>query len=339
MDPTKNNGTEIAPSSTPSSDIPSFMAGIVTPSEERQQAQDILSTPENLDNPENPTPENPTPENPENPTPKNPENPTPENPENPTPKNPENPTPENPTPEKPNPENPENPENPPQKTAEEIEKEKLESINKAIDRTTQNKELNEHVLNMVSKPLVKIEVPNPDAYKDKEGSFDIQTYLHDTLTKVIVELQRSMAGGSLGAIQFGILKRSIQEESEERVSAIKADEAAKSIWDKLTTKFPILKKDDVADRFERAVYGEKYRRSAKAKAENKQYVDLNYADYEKLAADIIGGNPSPAPGQKDPVEIIPGTPQLNGGSNKGKDPVGDDIDAMMAVKKKSGVIF
>lgn len=294
MDPTKNNGTEIAPSSTPSSDIPSFMAGIVSPTEERQQAQDILSTPESLD-----TPENPTPENPENPT----------------------------------------PENPPQKTAEEIEKEKLESINKAIDRTTQNKELNEHVLNLVAKPLVKIDVPNPDAYKDKEGSFDIQTYLHDTLTRVIVELQKSMAGGSLGAIQFGILKRSIQEESEERVSAIKADEAAKGIWDKLTTKFPILKKDDVADRFERAVYGEKYRRSAKAKAENKQYVDLNYADYEKLAADIIGGNPSPAPIQKDPVEIIPGTPQLNGGSNKGKDPVGDDIDAMISVKNKKGIIF
>ncbi len=231
-------------------------------------------------------------------------------------------------------------EKPPETTPLKEEEQKRETLTKALDKGINNREINEQILKLVSKPLIKVDAPNPETYKDKEGAFDIQSYLQDYMTAVVIQLQKSIAGGHLGAIQFGVLKRAIQEESEERVTAIKTDEAAKITWDKLTKKFPILKTDEtVADKFERVVYGEKYRRAEKAKAEKKEYVDLAYEDYEKLAGEVVGGQPSPAPAGKTPTEALPGSPQLGGGGVRGKDPVGDDIDDMIGLKNKKGVLF
>lgn len=335
MDPTQNK---------PASETPAFMSGIIDPTEQQLESQEILKNPD-ADTP--PAGDQPPADNP--PAADNPptdDQPPADNPpaddqppagDQPPADNP--PTDQPPAGDKPAGDQPPASDEPPAKTPEQIEIEKKETIDRSIDRSLQNKEINEHLQNLVSKPLIKIEVPDPEIYKEKDGSFDVQTYLKDALTKMVVELQKSMAGGSLGAIQFGILKRGIQEESEERINAIKSDEAAKNTWDKLTKKFPILKTDEIADKFERAVYGEKARRAAQFKAENKPYVDLGYVDYEKLAAEVIGGQPSPAPAPKQPVEVIPGGPQLNGEGVKNKDPVGDDIDAMIDLKGKKGVLF
>lgn len=350
MDPTKTQTTTETPAPTapaapvtpapaaPASETPSFMQGIVDPTEQQMKARDVLGSAEGVtEGEETPTPGTETPA----PGTETPEPGT----ETPTPGT-ETPAPGTETP-KPGTETPAAPaapapgtETPAKTPAQEAEEHKNEMATRAIDRSIQTKEIDQHIQNLVSKPLIKVDAPNPEIYKDKDGTFDIQGYVQDYISKVVVELQKSIAGGNLGAIQFGVLKRAMQQEGEERVNAIKADENAKSIWDKLTVKFPILKKDDaVADRFERSVYGEKARRANKAKAEGKEYVDLVYEDYEKLAADVLGSGASPAPTAPAPTEAMPGSPQLGGGSTRGKDPVGDDIDDMMALKNKKGVLF
>lgn len=333
--PTVPVTTETPAPAAPTGDTPSFMAGIVDPTEQQMKARDVLGSTEGVtEGEETPAPGTETPQ-PGTETPeKGTETPAPGT-ETPAPGT-ETPKPGTETPAAPTP----GTETPAKPTASEEQEQQNQTVTRAIDRSIQTKEIDQHIQNLVSKPLIKVDAPNPELYKDKEGTFDIQGYVQDYMTRIVVELQKSIAGGNLGAIQFGVLKRAMQQEGEERINAIKADENAKSIWDKLTTKFPILKKDEaVADRFERSVYGEKARRANKAKAEGKEYVDLGYEDYEKLAIDVVGGGASPAPTTPAPTEAMPGSPQLGGGNTRGKDPVGDDIDDMITLKTKRGVLF
>jgi hypothetical protein len=226
----------------------------------------------------------------------------------------------------------------PKKTPEEIA---AESAGKAIDTAAQDAEKadKEELNRLVSRPLVNFEAPDPANYQGKDG-FDLKGYLGDTLKAFTLELQKSMAGGGMAAIQFKVLKKALQSESQERITESTRQENAKVIWDGVTTKFPILRDENsaVTKSFIRAVYGEKQIRLAEAQKAGKQPEDLKLEDYIELAKDVLKDSKSSTEKPTVPVENMPGGPALQDGGQK-KDGASKDIDDMMNFKKRSGSIF
>ncbi len=221
------------------------------------------------------------------------------------------------------------------------EEKRAELENRVLDNASKTAEAasQEEINKLISRPLVNFEAPDPANYQGKDG-FDLKGYLGDALKSFTLELQKSMAGGGMAAVQFKVLKNALQSESKDRITESVRQEEAKVIWDGITGKFPVLKNEEspVTKSFIRAVLGEKRIRLDEAQKAGKQPVDLTLADYEELAKDVLKDVKPTTPKTNDPVETIPGGPSLTE-NGQPKDAASKEIDDMMRLKKSSGSIF
>lgn len=209
------------------------------------------------------------------------------------------------------------------------------------DRSEQRKKLMETVDALKKIPLIVPNIPDPDNYwDDANKSFNMKAWATDFTRAFSLSIQQSLLGGQLGAAMFGILHDAMREEDDTRSGEIARQRENQSILDKLASHAPVLAKDEkLQARFERAIYGEKAKRTAKAQAEKKDPEPMKYEDYEAILDDLITTTtPVTTTPPSDPTVTPPGGPQMGGEGGQPASEVDQDIAAMMGAKSK-GQLF
>lgn len=176
----------------------------------------------------------------------------------------------------------------------------------------------EGALNIVSKPRVKFEAPDPTGYTDSEGNFDIASYIRDALTDYTLNLQKSLLLGELGSAIYTLQKAAILEKQGELEEKLKTDEEASEIARKLTDMFPILEKDEKTfQKVSRAWAGESQLLGRK----------LTLDDFIRVAKEILEDTITP-PKEEEKVETVGGFGGVSNGEAKLKskdDEIADEI--------------
>jgi len=233
------------------------------------------------------------------------------------------------------------------KTVQDLEKAYAE-LQRAFTRLTEEKsnipEKAEDKLNVFRRTaVIRPVIPDPSKYyfknENNEDVLDLEAYMKDAFNNFSIATQQSLLGGPLAAAVFSMLQQAINEEYLSTIEDKKREENAVTIWNNIQKEFPVLSKSEaLQELFEKAIYGEKYRRLQQAQANNTEYVDLTEEDYMDLARKIVGSQPktmvTPA---VEPVETIKSEPTLTetrtGISNIERQ-INKDIDDMMATKSK-----
>lgn len=114
----------------------------------------------------------------------------------------------------------------------------------------------EGALNIVSRPRVKFEVPDPQNYNLSDGTFDVASYLQDTLDAYTLSLQKSLVFGELASALYTIMSRAVIDKYSSLDEKIKTEKQAEEIANEIETLFPQLKTDaELSDLYEKAVLG------------------------------------------------------------------------------------
>lgn len=112
----------------------------------------------------------------------------------------------------------------------------------------------EGAINIVSRPRVKFEVPDPSPYELDDGTFDIRSYITDVLNNYTANLQRSLVFGELGSALYTVLSSSVVDKYSNLKQEIDIEKQADEIAQELRQVFPQLEKDDeLAELFEGVV--------------------------------------------------------------------------------------
>lgn len=192
--------------------------------------------------------------------------------------------------------------------------------------------------------VIKSTIPDPAKYyfKNEKGEevLDLNLYMKDTLNNFAIAVQQNLLGGPLAAAVFSMLGKAINDEQSSALETGKREENAVKVWENVQKAYPILAKDErLQGLYERAIYGEKHKRTIEAKKNGTEYIDMVEADYIKLAGDIIGTQPTVVTPQKEePAEKPKGDVSLREttpGITSSEKQVNKDIDDMMATKRKS----
>jgi hypothetical protein len=222
-----------------------------------------------------------------------------------------------------------------------------EAAFRALEQSTQkvqdqianpDEEFKAQIAGLLSSPLVKINVPDYKEYMLTNGDFDMKNYLNDTLQGFVMELQKEMLNGKLGAAQFGMLSRTLRQQNDEILGKTRQDQEADNMWTKLTTSFPILTQERQQKLYTDILIGMKSREKREGKERN-----WAYEDYEAVAVSLLGDdkNITPTAPQQDPVERISGAPTINAGTpapQTEEDEIFRDIENMSRVKSR-GQLF
>ncbi|MEM4270800.1 MAG: hypothetical protein QXO70_01750 [Candidatus Pacearchaeota archaeon] len=136
---------------------------------------------------------------------------------------------------------------------------KAQTIIQSYQRGVIPQEIKEGVegaLNIVSRPRVKFEVPNPQNYNLSDGTFDVASYLQDTLDAYTLSLQKSLVFGELASALYTIMSRAVVDKYSSLDEKIKTEKQAEEIANEIETLFPQLKTDsELSDLYEKAVLG------------------------------------------------------------------------------------
>lgn len=193
-------------------------------------------------------------------------------------------------------------------------------------------------------PVIKSTVPDPSKYyfQNNEGEevLDLQAYMQDAFDNFSISIQRNLLGGPLAAAVFSMLGGAIKEEQFSALEQGKREEESISIWNNIQKAYPILGKDQRLQKlFQMAIYGEKRLRSIEAEKNGTEYVDMTEADYLNLAKELVSSQSSnPLPQTEDLTEKPKGDVALREKGSKFESEnrqLDADIDAMMAIKRKS----
>lgn len=114
----------------------------------------------------------------------------------------------------------------------------------------------EGAINLVSRPRVRFEAPDPESYNLEDGTFDIQSYITDALNNYTLSLQKSLVFGELATALYTVLSRALVDKYSNLEEKIKTDKEAEEIASEIETLFPQLKEDEeLSDLYEKAVLG------------------------------------------------------------------------------------
>jgi DNA mismatch repair ATPase MutL len=150
-------------------------------------------------------------------------------------------------------------------------------------------------LNLVSKPRVKFDVPEPTNYVDEEGNLDIVRYLRDVLTDYTVELQKNIVFGQIGSALYTLQKAALMDKYNELEEKTRLDQEATTISQRLIEKFPVLNDEKVFNKVARAWAGEAQLLGRK----------LEFEDFVRVASEVLGEQPT-TPKEEPPVENVGG---------------------------------
>lgn len=201
-----------------------------------------------------------------------------------------------------------------------------------IPPTIDGKEL--EIQKLLRTPLINPPRIDATKYVGEDGTVDLNSLLNDYTTGLTMAIQKSLLGGALAAAQFGILKQSITEEHEARLSGAQREETARSIESKLMTDFPVLKDNEELQKVvAQAIIGAKKFNQEEAEKAGKEVSEMGYDDYVALVSTIVGSRPGEGKTADDPTEKIKPSPSITGTSVPG--PV-DDMDETIAGMEKVG---
>lgn len=239
-----------------------------------------------------------------------------------------------------------NPEKTPQETKLEALEKQIDTLTKALEKatssvsTTKNEEekvkekseLDKNIEYLRTTPVFTPSIPKAAQYKMEDGTYDIDSWLSDSLRVVILEMQKSLVGGPLAAAQFGILKGALTEESNISKEALQADIEASEIEENLYKAFPRLKNEEKAQSyFANAVQIEKMRRVNEAKGD-KTKAKLTYEEYAAIAQGVLSDITPVAPvvpQKEDLTENKKGGPQIQTDAT----PVNEEMKAIQEMRE------
>lgn len=175
-------------------------------------------------------------------------------------------------------------------------------------------------------------------YLDSEGNLRVDEYMDAREKNLIMAFQHSLVGGGLASVQFGLLKRAMQEEHDKLLTQNKFEEETQSITNKLYEAFPILNTNsDLEMVVSNAILGEKYNRVMAAKQNNTTPAEMTYDDYYKIISKIISNQASTGAQPQDIVETPKSTPTLNAGTPTQRSEVEDIVEGMSRVNKRGSI--
>lgn len=159
---------------------------------------------------------------------------------------------------------------------------------------------------LIETPLVPVVKPKVDDYTAADGTIDLDRYMADYTTNLVLGMQKAFLGGPLAAVQFDIIKNAILEEHSQSINQANLEKEAANIASKLYDEFPILKENkDIEDIISKAFDGERLARVNQSKAEGKEFIPFTYEDYKGIILRILGARAgSGAKTEPDNVEKI-----------------------------------
>lgn len=156
----------------------------------------------------------------------------------------------------------------------------------------------EGAINLVSRPRVKFELPNPESYQLEDGTFDVKTYVEDALNNYTLSLQKSLVFGELASAFYTVLSRAVVDKYQNLSQGMKIEEEANNLAKQIETLFPQIKTDERRARiFEKAIRGA---REEKGDA-------LTADEILTIAKDVFGTQPVK---KEEPIETGGSTGQL-----------------------------
>lgn len=235
------------------------------------------------------------------------------------------------------------------KSVEELEKAHME-LQRTLTRITDDMKKGGVSTDKKNSPLeifkkqsfINPRLPDPMKYyfKNEKGEevLDLASFMNDSFKSFGIAIQQSLLGGPLAAAVYGMLGDALLSEQDTARQEAMRDKEATSIWENIQKEFPVLKTDEeLQGLFEKAIYGEKYKRAMEARANNTEPKELTVDEYMALAKGVVRTQPKPvSTPDAEPTEGVKGDAALKDGSGGGpEEGILRDIQDMVDVKRKS----
>lgn len=192
----------------------------------------------------------------------------------------------------------------------------------------------EGALNIVSRPRVRFEAPDPSLYNLDDGTFDIQGYLTDALNNYTLSLQKSLVFGELASALYTVLSHSVVDKYSGLKRDIESEKQAEIIASELREVYPQLEKDkEIAELFQAAVL----------KRHQDKNGPLTKEDFFEIAKKVVGLKYKTTP-KEQPVETGGFTGQMGASEKPETAPKSEQEQAVdelfqTYINKKSSGLF